>query len=158
MKLLEKGMHRLSLVSTFAVTMLLAMVLLACASHAAAPGTYNITGRVTDTYGTPIILATVSLENGGSVKTGDGGYFSIPATTGNHTLTVSGDGWEAQTVEVTVGSEDLDVGTVQISPAPMDPLIWYGAIAMALVIAAAMFAYLIYGGRKQDRESKEKKP
>jgi hypothetical protein len=104
------------------VVALMLMTPLIGTAEAAAPDVYNVTGRVMDTYGNPIAMANVELENGSSVQTGQEGYFSILASTGNHTLTISSSGRDTHTVLIIVGAADLDIGTVQMQTTAVDPL------------------------------------
>jgi len=148
---------RRSLILAFAIAAFVLATIPLLDTAQAASDTFHITGRVTDSYGNPIAMATVALENGSSVQTGQEGNFDILASTGYHNLTISSNGRDTKTVEVMVGIADLDIGTVEMTTTPIDPTLWYGAIALAIIVAALLLLYMFLGGRKQDREEREKK-
>jgi flagellar basal body-associated protein FliL len=149
-----KGIFRVGIL--FMVMMVVAALMLMTpligTAEAAAPDEYNVTGRVMDAYGNSIAMATVALENGSSVQTEQDGAFSILASMGNHTLTISSSGRDTHTVEIIVGAADLDIGTVQMQTTAIDPLLWYGAIGVAIIVAVLLLIYMFLGGRKQDKE------
>lgn len=152
-----EGRVGLLLMVMMAVAALMLMTPLIGTAEAATPAVYNITGRVMDTYGNPLAMVTVELENGSSVQTGQEGYFSILASVGNHTLTISSSGRDTKTVKVILGDADLDIGTVQMQTTAIDPLLWYGTIGVAIIVAVLLLLYMYFGGRKQDREERERK-
>ncbi len=119
-----------------------------------------ITGTVTDGNGAPIPGARVALEDESFVLTDAQGRFTIPASTGNHTLTISFSGASTKTVSVTLSSESEDIGTIELLPEPVDQTLIYASIVLAIVVGALLLFYIYWGGKKQDeeeRKAKEKK-
>jgi multisubunit Na+/H+ antiporter MnhC subunit len=149
----------LVITSVIMVLMLTAVPLLG-GSQAASSDALYITGKVTDANGDPIPGAKVALENESFVLTDAKGNFTIPASTGNHTLTISFSGASTKTVSVTLSSESEDIGTVELLPEPVDQTLVYASIVLAIVVAAILLFYIYWGGKKQDeeeRKAKEKK-
>lgn len=65
----------------------------------------EISGRVVDDLGTPILGATVKLDGGASVLSdAEGGFTFTDAAPGDHTLSASAEGYVAKTVDVTVAA------------------------------------------------------
>ncbi len=79
------------------------------------PDVVPLYGKVVDTNGNGLASVTVSLENGASVTTADGGSFSFMASQGAHTLTISCGHILTTTSNVAVNGMELDVGAVVVN-------------------------------------------
>jgi hypothetical protein len=102
---------------------------------------FPVTGKVVGSDGNGLANITVALENGISVKTGANGDFTILASTGDHTLTVSGPGIETKNVNVKVTGSALAVGTISVGKSNdimVLVLIMVLAIVIVLVVAFVM--------------------
>ncbi|WKX89640.1 hypothetical protein Q1695_008916 [Nippostrongylus brasiliensis] len=68
-------------------------------------GQKGVYGLITDQHGSPAANATVSVEQGKSVRTTSKGEYWRMLTPGNHTITVEAPGLESEVFTVTVGHE-----------------------------------------------------
>lgn len=85
------------------------------ASATPLPAMVPIRGKIMDADGSGLAGVMVSLEDGTSAMTGDDGSFSIMASQGLHTLTISGDDIETTTKNVTVNGMELDLRPIPVT-------------------------------------------
>jgi fibronectin type 3 domain-containing protein len=111
------------------------------------PLTVPITGKITDSNGNGLAGITVALENGTSVKTDANGNFTIFATPGNHTLTISGPGIETKTMSATVTISGLAIGKVTTTKATD-----YLPIILVLVVIAGLMSILFLVMRRRRKK------
>lgn len=94
----------------FVLSILIIFATVACFSQ-------NITGVVTDNAGKPLCNAKIMI--GGSIQSGTSdkaGHFSIRVKKGSQRLVISYDGMTDYDEKHTVGNDDLNVGTIALSP------------------------------------------
>jgi fibronectin type 3 domain-containing protein len=110
----------------------------------------TLCGRVVDSDGDGMAGITVALENGSSVETDAEGNFTIAASPGNHTLTISGQGIESQTVSVTIGNLNSDLGTItaQNESGGGNNLWLYVGVGVVAILAVAGIAFLMMRRKK----------
>jgi hypothetical protein len=108
-----------------------------------------LSGRIVDADGNGLVGITVALENGSSVETNEDGDFSIAASPGNHTLTVSGPGIETQTEHVIVDISSMELGTItaQKESEGGNTMLYIG-IAVVAILAIAGAAFLMMRRKK----------
>ena len=99
------------------------------------------------TNGNGLAGITVALENGTSVKTDANGNFTIFASPGNHTLTISGPGIETRSLSATITSSGLVMGNV--SPVKATD---YLPIILALVVVVALLSALFLLARRRKKK------
>ena len=80
------------------------------------------------------------MDNETSATTDVDGTFVIMTSRGDHTLTVSGNGIESFTNNVTVDGLGLDLAAVEASKAAADPP---GDMSMLIIVAVAITAVLV---------------
>jgi hypothetical protein len=103
------------------------------------PAIFPVSGKIVDANGNGLAGITVALENGSSVKTDSQGNFTILASPGSHTLTISGPGIETKSVSVSVTSSGLVIGNITTSKASD----YMPNILAAIVIAVVLVAVLV---------------
>ncbi len=103
---------------------------------------FPVTGNIVDVNGKGLANLTVALENGASVITEANGSFTIHATPGTHSLSISGAGIDRRTVEAKVTGTGLAMGNIVIGNNGLDLglliLILIGAIAIILVLVMVL--------------------
>jgi hypothetical protein len=104
------------------------------------PVVVPIRGKVVDADGNGLAGITVTLDNETSATTDVDGTFVIMTSRGDHTLTVSGNGIESFTNNVTVDGLGLDLAAVEASKAAADPP---GDMSMLIIVAVAITAVLV---------------
>jgi hypothetical protein len=113
----------------------------------AQPNLGVLTGKVVNELNAPIQGAFVSLENGQNAVTNRDGVFSITAPSGNHTLTISYEGYGEFRVNVTLSAGDTtDIGSAPMSKAGTD---YSWVIILTFVLLVAVAIELIYLQRKR---------
>ena len=112
----------------------------------------SVTGTIKDATGVPLAGATVTLENGMNVTTDSNGMFSIDnVTAGSHQVTVTKDGYQPMTQDLstgTAGSIDL-ASTATPASSPTD-YSWLILIVGALLVA--LLVMLLVVRRRKKRE------
>ena len=110
-------------------------------SQQEASGKGILSGVVLDEKGIPVIGATVVVKGTttGTATDADG-KFVIMTSRGAHALTVSGEGIESFTNNVTVDGLGLDLAAVEASKAAADPP---GDMSMLIIVAVAITAVLV---------------
>jgi len=108
------------------------------------PPIVPVAGIIVNNEGKGLIGVTVALENGSSVQTDIQGMFTIYASQGNHTLTVSGAGIQSRTLNIEVNGPDLRIGAINTIEAPdsLEKIVSTVSIT-AIVITAIIILYLI---------------
>ncbi|MGD0818117.1 MAG: hypothetical protein ABR986_06925, partial [Methanomassiliicoccales archaeon] len=88
--------------------------------------------------------------NGSSVLTDAQGNFTIMASPGNHSLTISGPGIETKKVDISVSTSGLAIGSVSTSKTSGSDstLIILAAVLIAAVLALFVAILIIRRGRK----------
>ncbi|HEY3420914.1 MAG TPA: leucine-rich repeat protein [Methanomassiliicoccales archaeon] len=99
---------------------------------------FLVTGKVVDTNGKGMANLTVALESGASTMTDSNGNFSINASPGGHSITISGPGIDTKKVDAQVTGTGLVMGNITIGNNGTDLglliLILIGVIAIILVL------------------------
>lgn len=90
-------------------------------------GPYQVDGKVTDIKDNPIKDAQVMLDDNHSVYTDNNGEFSFNVHAGEYTLTISKDGYEDHSQEITIVG-DIDLDTITLSEIYVEP---YGLIIVS---------------------------
>jgi len=107
--------------------------------------TGTITGTVRDTNGHHVAGATVTLDTGETTTTDENGHFEIQASAGNHTLTISKDGYGEQIVTTSLGSGEVkEVQIPALAPSQENNtpsqenngLLWLWIVLVLIVLAA----------------------
>lgn len=110
-----------------------------------------IQGRVTDaSSGAGLVRANVSLGSGGFYTTTNAtGYYSLPASPGNFTLTFSLAGYDSASKQVSVQYQQTQTVNAQLSKAatPTDYLPWI--LVVVVVVAIAVVAVVVMRRRKR---------
>jgi titin len=114
------------------------------------PTLVPVTGKIVDANGNVLAGITVALENGSSVLTDAQGNFTIMASPGNHSLTISGPGIETKKVDISVSTSGLAIGSVSTSKTSGSDstLIILAAVLIAAVLALFVAILIIRRGRK----------
>jgi titin len=100
------------------------------------PTLVPVTGKIVDANGNVLAGITVALENGSSVLTDAQGNFTILASPGNHTLTISGPGIDTKKVDASVSTSGLTIGSISTSKAS-------GSDSTLSIVAVAVIAVLL---------------
>lgn len=111
----------------------------------------TLTGRVLDENGNPIVGANITLDTGETTTTDENGNFSVETSAGSHVLTISKDGYEVKTENVTaiLGTETpveplkLPVAA-QSSEESAGPFPWM-YVFLAVIIGIAAILLLVRG-------------
>ena len=122
------------------------------------PALPRITGVVTNSDGSPVSGAKVSLENGSYGLTDANGRFNLSASNGQHTLTFSGSGFKTTSMDVTLTQENKSIGTIRLESSSEDNTVWIVAgvgVAGAAIILLLLF--FVWKRRKKDEGEEEKK-
>ncbi|MGD0818111.1 MAG: fibronectin type III domain-containing protein [Methanomassiliicoccales archaeon] len=115
------------------------------------PALLAVTGKIVDANGKGLAGIMVALENGLSVLTDAQGNFTIMASPGSHTLTISGPDIETKKVDASVSTSNLTIGSISTSKgsASNSTLIIVAAVvASALIVAVVL---LIVWRRKKGK-------
>ena len=122
--------------------------------------TGTIVGSVLDEDGNPIVGAVVSLDTGETATTNESGYYSIDASAGAHTLTISKEGYETRTENVTVASgTETDIEPLKLPVAAASTDESGGAfpwtyVLVAIIIGAVVVLMLVKGKKTVVPENK----
>jgi len=100
------------------------------------PTKLPVSGKIVDVGGKGLASITVALEDGTSVKTDAQGNFTIMASPGNHTLTISGAGIETKTVSAKVTNSGLVIGSIIANKTSSYIPIILVIISIAMVLVA----------------------
>ena len=104
------------------------------------PALVPISGKVVDAEGNGLAGVMVTLDNATSATTDADGKFVIMTSRGAHALTVSGEGIESFTNNVTVDGLGLDLVAIEASVSTADPSGDMGMFIIAAVAVAAVLA------------------
>ena len=114
------------------------------------PAMVPIRGNMVDAAGNGIAGIKVSLEDGTSVMTGEGGGFVIMAGQGSHTLTFSAGDIEYAEENVTVDGMQLDLGPIPVmsidGDIPDDAALLVASAGIVLT-AAIVVTFMLRRGR-----------
>jgi titin len=113
------------------------------------PTLVPVTGKIVDANGNVLAGITVALENGSSVLTDAQGNFTILASPGSHTLTISGPGIGTKSVNASVGTSGLAIGNIAASMSNANDSTL--SIVAVAVIAALLVVLLIVIVRRRQK-------
>ena len=99
----------------------------------------------------------MSLENGSYILTDANGRFNLTASTGQHTLTISGSGFKTTTIDVTLTQGNKDVGTIKLESSFEDNTVLIEAVAGIAGTAIILLLLLVVWKRKKKDDKEEKK-
>jgi hypothetical protein len=113
------------------------------------PNTGTVTGKVLNDINAPLQGALVSLENGQTTTTDRDGEFSITASSGVHTVTISNQGYSDIRLNVTLSAGEVtDIGSTPMSKEAAD-FSW--VVIMTFVLLVAVAIELIYLQKKRKK-------
>ncbi len=105
----------------------------------------TLTGHIVDANGDPVVGAVVKLENGQSTITDEAGMFTFQTEAGEHTVTVSKDGYQATFSSATLAAgETTTLSAITLAPQASSAFDWWpvllvvgatGCILMLLFVA-----------------------
>ncbi|WP_254807767.1 carboxypeptidase regulatory-like domain-containing protein [Natronosalvus amylolyticus] len=105
---------------------------------------------VTDSDGEPIAGATVEID-GETYTTDEDGVVTVELADGEYTATITADGFEDMTQDITVDGEDVAVATELASVEEDDGTSWLTWLVVLLVIVALIAgAYYVYTDRSDE--------
>jgi hypothetical protein len=109
---------------------------------------FHVTGTVVGTDGKGLANITVALEDGTSVKTNAIGNFSILASSGDHTLTISGPDIDTQKEAITLAGADLTIGSISAGRSSND-MTWILVLVLVLAIAIVLIVVFVMIRRRR---------
>jgi len=118
------------------------------------PTLLPVTGKIVDASGKGIAGVTVALDTGTWVQTDAQGNFSIMASPGNHTLTVSGQGLETRNVAIIVSASGLVIGNISTTKATDYVFMIVIVVIIAALVVAVLFLWRKRQGKKKTNTGK----
>jgi len=110
-----------------------------------------LSGRIVDTNGAPVANALVTLDTGETALTDENGLFYIVTEAGEHTITVTKDGYQATFSSALLGAgETLSMSAITLTPQATSSYDWWPIILA--VAATGSFFLLLFATSRNERE------
>jgi len=110
-----------------------------------------LSGRIVDTNGAPVANALVTLDTGETALTDENGLFYIVTEAGEHTITVTKDGYQATFSSALLGAgETLSISAITLTPQSTGSYDWWPIILA--VAATGSFFLLLFSTSRNERD------
>lgn len=110
-----------------------------------------LSGRIVDTNGAPVANALVTLDTGETALTDENGLFYIVTEAGEHSITVTKDGYQATFSSALLGAgETLSMSAITLTPQATSSYDWWPIILA--VAATASFFMLLFATSRNDKD------